>query len=62
MVGERKGELGWELTRLISSVIGVDLVRRIEKAREGIVEDVDVDDIGAGLLGYERSVAGCIFS
>lgn len=63
--GERKGEPGWELTRRMSSAIGVDFVRAIEYAWEGCLEDVEgAASAGGDLLRYERdkSFAGRMFS
>lgn len=60
--GVRKGEPGCELTRRISSDMGVDLVREIEYACEGTLEELAMGDVGGGLLRYEGSLAGRIFS
>jgi hypothetical protein len=46
----------------MSSDIGVDLVREMRYARGGILEDVVAEEVGAGLLMYERSVGGRMFS
>jgi hypothetical protein len=46
----------------MSSDIGVDLAREMRYARGGFLEDVDMEEVGAGLLRYERSVGGRMFS
>lgn len=48
LLGVRKGELGCELTRRMSSDIGVDFIRDMENAREtpGVFEAEDKEGAG----------------